>query len=77
MEELNVEAGLYGVGVSGEVEHVALCAIIYHEAGNWTIQTDTSYAFDSVLRKPMLEQVVDCTPALTGFVAKCYVERPA
>ena len=25
----------------------------------------------------MLEQMAACTPALTGFVAKCYGERPA
>ncbi|CAM9536161.1 unnamed protein product, partial [Laminaria digitata] len=48
-----------------------------HEADKWIIQTDASNAFNSVLRKPMLEQVAACTPALTGFVAKCYGERPA
>lgn len=25
----------------------------------------------------MLEQVTACTPALTGFVARCYGKRPA
>ena len=46
-------------------------------AGNLIIQTDVSNVFNSVFRKPMLEQVTACTPALTGFVAKCYGERPA
>lgn len=77
MEELNIEARQYGVGVAGGVEHVALRARVHHEAGNWVIQTDASNAFNSILRKPMLEQVASCTPALTGFVAKCYGERPA
>ena len=40
------------------------------------IQTDASSAFNSVLRKPILEQVAVSTPALTGFVTKCYSERP-
>ena len=77
MEELNLEARQYGVGVSGGVEHVALRTQIHHEAGNWIFQTDVSNAFNSVFRKPMLEQVAACTPALTRFVAKCYDERPA
>ena len=78
MEELNLEASQYGIGVSGGVEqHVALRARIHHEAGNWIIQTDASNAFNSVLRKPMLQQVSACSPALAGFVAKCYGERPA
>ena len=34
MEELNLEARQYGVGVSEGVEHVALRARIHHEAGN-------------------------------------------
>ena len=59
------------------MEHVALRARIHHEAGNWIIQKDASNAFNSVFRKPMLEQVAACTPALTGVVAKCYGERPA
>ena len=63
--------------MSGGVEHVALCARINHVAGNLIIQTDVSNVFNSVFRKPMLEQVTACTPALTGFVAKCYGERPA
>ena len=63
--------------MSGWVEHVALRAIIHHEAGNWIIQTGASNAFNSVQRKPMLEQVAASTPALTGFVARCYGERPA
>ena len=56
---------------------VALRARIHREVGNWTIQTDASNAFNSVFRKPMLEQVAACTPVLTGFVANCYGERPA
>ena len=75
MENLNLEARQYRVGVSGGVEHVTLRARIHHEAG--IIQTDVSNAFNSVFRKPMLEQVAACAPALTGFVAKCYGERPA
>ena len=63
--------------MSGGVEHVALRTQIHHEAGNWIFQTDVSNAFNSVFRKPMLEQVAACTPALTRFVAKCYDERPA
>ena len=77
MKKLNLEARQYGAGVSGWVEHVALRAIIHHEAGNWIIQTGASNAFNSVQRKPMLEQVAASTPALTGFVARCYGERPA
>ena len=77
MEELNLEARQYGFGVSGGVEHVPLRARIDNEAGNCMIQTDASNAFNSVFRKPMLEQVAACTPALTAFVAKCYGERPA
>ena len=57
--------------------HVALRARIHHETGSWIFQTGASNAFNSVFRKPMLEQVAACTPALTGFVAKCYGERPA
>ena len=48
MEDLNLEARQHGVGVSGGVEYVALRARIHHEAGNWTIQTDASNAFNSV-----------------------------
>ena len=77
IEELNIEARQYGVGVSGGVEHVAQRARIHHETGNWIIQTDASSAFNSVFWNPMLEQVAACTPAPTGFVAKCYGERPA
>ena len=77
MEELSLEARQCRVGVSGGVEHVALLARIHHKARNWIIQTDVSNAFNSVLRKPMLEQVAACTPALTGFVAKYYGGRPA
>ena len=77
MEKLNLEARQYGVGVSGGVEHVALRARIHHAAGNRIIQTDASNAFNSVFRKPMLEQVAACTPAFTGFVVKCYGEKPA
>ena len=33
---------------------------------NWIIRTDASNAFNSVFRKPMLEQVLACTPSLTG-----------
>ena len=77
MEEVNLEARQYGVGASGGVEHVALLARIHHEVGSWTIQTDASTAFNSVFRKPMVEQVAACTPTLTGFVAKCYSKRPA
>ena len=77
MEELYLEARQYGVRVSGGVEHVALRARIHHEEGNWLIQTDASNAFNSVFRKPMLEQMAVCTPALTRFVAECYGERPA
>ena len=73
MEKLNLEARQYGVGVSGGVEHVALRARIHHETSNWIIQTD---AFNSVLRKPMIQQVAACKPVLTGFVTKCYGERP-
>ena len=58
--------------VSEGVEHAAFRARIHHEAGNWIIQTDASNTFNSVFRKPMLEQVAVCTPALTGFAAKCY-----
>ena len=50
---------------------------IHHEAGNWIIQTDASNALNWVLRKPMLEPVAACMPALTGSVAKFYGERPA
>ena len=64
-------------GIGGGVAHVVLRARIQHEAGNWIIQTNAFNAFNSVQRKPMLEQVVACTPALTGFVAKRYGERPA
>ena len=70
MEELNLEARQYGFGVSGGVEHVPLRARIDNEAGNCMIQTDASNAFNSVFRKPMLEQVATGTPAPTGFVAK-------
>ena len=66
-----------GLGYRGGVAHVVLRARIQHEAGNWIIQTNAFNAFNSVQRKPMLEQVVACTPALTGFVAKRYGERPA
>ncbi|CAN0467810.1 unnamed protein product, partial [Scytosiphon promiscuus] len=38
---------------------------------------DALKAFNSALRKPVLERVTACTPSLTGFVAKCYGERPA
>ena len=58
------------------MEHVALRARTHHEAGNWIIQPDASNAFNSVLRKLMLEHLTACTPAHTGFVAKCYVEKP-
>ena len=47
-----------------------------HEAGNWIIETDACNAFNSVLRKPMIQQVAACKPVLTGFVTKCYGERP-
>ena len=57
------------------MEHVALRARINHEADNWIIQTDAPNAFNPILRKPMLEHVAACTPALTGFVAKCDDER--
>ena len=77
MEELSLEARQCRIGVSGGVEHVALLARIHHKARNWIIQTDVSNAFNSVLRKPMLEQVAACTPALTRLVAKCHGERPA
>ena len=63
--------------MSGGVEHVALRARIHHEAGNWIILAGASNAVNSVLRKPMLEQVTACTLTLTGPVAKCHGERPA
>ena len=34
MEELNLEARQYGVGVSGGVEHITLLAQIHHEEDN-------------------------------------------
>ena len=77
MEELNLEARQYGFGVPGGVGHVVFSARIHHEAGNYTIPTVASNAFNLVLQKPMLEQVDACAPALTGFAAKCYGERPA
>ena len=58
------------------MERVA-CARIHHEGVNGIIQTDASNALNSVLRKPILEQVTVRTPAFTGFAAKCYGERPA
>ena len=61
MEELNLEARQYGVGVLGGVEHAALRARIHHEAGNWIIQKDASNAFNSVFRKPMLYSYHTCT----------------
>ena len=76
MEDLNLEARQYGVGVSGGGEHVAISARIHHEVGNWIIQIVASNAFTSVFRKPILE-VSACTPELTRFVAKRYGERPA
>lgn len=71
--ELNLDATQYGV----RVKQIALRARIHHEAGDWIIQTDASNVFNSVLRKPVLEQVAACTPVLTGFVAKWYGERSA
>ena len=56
IETLNLGAKQYGVGVSGGVEHVALRTRIHHEAGKWVIQTGASNAFNSVLRKPMLDR---------------------
>lgn len=44
--------------------------------GNWIIQTGASDEMNSVLRNPMLEQMTACAPALSGFVAKWYGERP-
>lgn len=41
------------------------------------IQTDAPSAFNSILRKLMLENVAAYTPALTEFVTKCHDERPA
>ena len=46
MDEFNLEARQYGVGVSGRVEHVTLRARIHHEAGNWLVQTDAPNAFN-------------------------------
>ena len=59
MEELSHEVRQYRVGVSTGVEH----AQTPHEVGNWTIETEASNAFNSVLQERMLEQVTDCTPA--------------
>ena len=70
MEKLDIEERQHGVEVSGWVEQVAIRARIHHEAGTWIIQTGASNAFDSVLWKPMLEQIAACTPALTGFVSR-------
>lgn len=60
MEELNLEASQYEVGVSGGVEHEAL--------RNSIVQTDAPNAFNSILHNPMLEKVTACTPELTGPV---------
>ena len=76
MEEPNLEASQYGVGVSRGVEHGALRVRVHHEVGNCIAQTDASNAFNSVLRNPMLEKVAACTPALTEFVVTCCDERP-
>ncbi|CAN0511751.1 unnamed protein product, partial [Laminaria digitata] len=40
------------------------------------IRADASNAFNSVLRKPMLERMAACTPALSEFIAKV-LSRPA
>lgn len=55
--------------------HVVLRVRTRYEAGDWITKTGAPNALNSVLRKLMLEQVAFCTPALTGFAAKCYGER--
>ena len=61
----------------GGVEHVELRARRLHETGNWLVLTDCSNAFNTVKRTAVLEEVANCVPALTPFVAQYYGTRPA
>ena len=67
----------FGVAVPGGVKHVGLKAPTIHETGNWLVITDCSNAFDTVKGTAALAEVINCVPALTPFVAKCYGIRPA
>lgn len=76
MEEINLEARQHGVGMSGEMEHVALRARIHHKTGNGSSRqsraTRSTRSYGSL--KPM---VAAFTPALARFVVECCGERPA
>ncbi|CAN0590974.1 unnamed protein product, partial [Laminaria digitata] len=44
-----------------------------HATGNWIIViTDCSNAFNTVKRTVVLEEVANCVPAFTPFVAECH-----
>ena len=77
LEEANREARLFGVGVRGGVEQVALRARVRHEEKNWLVLIDCSNTFNTVKRTAMLAEAATCVPALTPFVAKCYGEMSA
>ena len=77
MEEVNREVRQFGVAVPGGVEYLGLRARTLHETGNWLVLADCSNAFNSVKRKAVLAEAVNCVPALTPVVAKCYGTRPA
>ncbi|CAM9349249.1 unnamed protein product, partial [Laminaria digitata] len=74
--EVNREVRQYGVVVRGGVEHMGLRARTLHETGNWLVLTDGPFAFNTVKRTAVLEEVANCVPSLMPSVAKCYGTIP-
>ena len=77
LEDINLEARQFEVGVRGGVEQLALCTRVHHEVRNWLILSDCSNTFITVKSTAVLAEAATCVPALTPFIAKCYGERPA
>ena len=65
LEEVNREERQFEVAVPGRVERVSLRARTLHQTGNCLVLTDSSHAFNAVRRTAVLEEVVNCVPALT------------
>lgn len=77
LEEMNPSERLFGIGVSGGVEHMDLRCKLNHQTKHWSLVLDFPNAFNTVDRAAVLEEVAIRARALTPFVAKCYGDQPA
>lgn len=59
------------VAVPGGVKHVGLRTRALYELSNWLVLIDCFPTFNTVTRPAMLEEMVNCVPALTPHAAKC------